>query len=117
VLAATGSSCDRANAVVHRLAAELAGRCGWHGCVAAFATAVSPSVPEAIERLQRSGAGRIAVASWFLAPGLLPKRVERAALTAEPGVMIAEPLGAHTSVAAVVISRYEAAGRALRTTA
>jgi sirohydrochlorin ferrochelatase len=114
VLAATGSSHDAANMVIHRLADELAGRCGWHGCVAAFATSVSPSVPEAIAALRRSGAGRIAVASWFLAPGLLPKRVQRAALAADPAVVLAEPLGAHPSVAGVVISRYEAAGRQLR---
>ena len=117
VLAATGSSRERANAAVHRLAAELADRCGWHGCVAAFATAVSPSVPEAIERLRRSGAGRLAVASWFLAPGLLPARVERAALTADPGIMIAEPLGPHAAVADVVLSRYDAAEQDLRAAA
>ena len=109
VLAATGSSRASANNAVHQLASSWARQHPWRGCLAAFATDVNPSVPEAIARLRTGGAARVAVASWFLAPGLLPARVERAALAADAGVRIAAPLGADASVAAVVVDRYQAA--------
>lgn len=106
VLAATGSSHASANTAVHRLANRLADDHGWSGCRAAFATAVAPSVPEAMARLRALGAGRVAVAGWFLAPGLLPTRVHRAALAADPSVLLADPLGPHPLVAEVVLDRY-----------
>jgi sirohydrochlorin ferrochelatase len=115
VLAATGSSRDAANVAVHRLATGLGARHGWHGCLAAFATPVSPSVPEAIARLRAAGARRIAVASWFLAPGLLPTRVADAASTA--AVPLAAPLGPHPLVADVVLTRYLTAAAAHRVAA
>jgi sirohydrochlorin ferrochelatase len=116
VLAATGTRHAEANAVVHRLAAGLAARRGWRGCHAAFATC-APSVDEALARLRAEGAERLAVASWFLAPGLLPERVRAAALAAEPDVRIAGPLGAHPGVARVVLHRYRTAAAALPTAA
>jgi sirohydrochlorin ferrochelatase len=116
VLAATGSSHASANAAVNRLASSWAARHRWSGCVAAFATALSPTVPEAIEQLRAAGAGRIAVAGWFLAPGLLPRRVGRAALAVDPGAVVAAPLGPDAAVAAVVIDRYLAAAHAARRT-
>jgi len=106
VLAATGSSRDSANDAVHRLASSWARSRPWRGCLAAFATDVSPSVPEAIARLRAAGAARIAVASWFLAPGLLPTRVHTAALATAPDATIAAPLGPDPSVAAIVLDRY-----------
>lgn len=109
VLAATGSSRPAANDHVTRIASTLAAEHGWRGAVAAFATAASPTVPEAIERLRARGAGRIAVASWFLAPGLLPSRVARAALATDPAVRLAAPLGADDAVADVVLDRYQGA--------
>ncbi|WP_028938687.1 sirohydrochlorin chelatase [Pseudonocardia spinosispora] len=106
VLAATGSSRPAANQAVHELASSLARSHRWRSCVAAFATGVSPSVPRAVSQLQKAGAGRIAVASWFLAPGLLSRRVSDAALSACPSALIAPPLGADPSVASLVVSRY-----------
>jgi sirohydrochlorin ferrochelatase len=106
VLAATGSSRPSANATVRRLAAACAARHSWRAGVAAFATAVSPSVPEAIGELRALGARRIAVAGWFLAPGLLPTRVRNAAVATDPAVRIAAPLGADSLVAEVVVDRY-----------
>jgi sirohydrochlorin ferrochelatase len=105
LLAATGSSRPAANAAVHRLAESWAQRHPWRGAVAAFATA-SPTVPEAITALRTAGAGRIAVASWFLAPGLLPTRVARAAREIDPTVRIAAPLGTDHSIADVILTRY-----------
>jgi sirohydrochlorin ferrochelatase len=109
VLTATGSSHPAANAAVRRLATELADRHGWHWGRAAFATAATPTVAEAITLMRAAGAGRIAVASWFLAPGLLPARVARAALAADSDAAIAAPLGAAAPVAEVIVDRYLAA--------
>ena len=110
VLAATGSSHTSANAAVHRLAASWARAHPWRaGCVPAFATAVSPTVAEAVEHLRAAGAGRIAVAGWFLAPGLLPRRVGRSALALDPTIQLAAPLGPDAAVAEVVLDRYLAA--------
>jgi sirohydrochlorin ferrochelatase len=94
---------------VARLAARWAAAHPWRGAVAAFATAVSPTVPEAVGRLRAAGAERIAVANWFLAPGLLPTRVARAALATVPDALSAAPLGADASVAEVILDRYAAA--------
>jgi sirohydrochlorin ferrochelatase len=114
VLAATGSSHASANAAVHRLAASWARDHPWRaGCVAAFATALSPTVGEAVERLRGAGAGRIAVAGWFLAPGLLPRRVGRCAHALDPSIQLAAPLGPDTAVAEVVLDRYLAAAPTL----
>ena len=63
-------------------------------------------MPAAIERLRAGGARRIAVASWFLAPGLLPDRV---ADLAGPDAVVAEPLGAAPELAALIVDRYTAA--------
>ncbi|MGB8961906.1 MAG: sirohydrochlorin chelatase [Pseudonocardiaceae bacterium] len=105
VLVAAGCSDPRANAAV----AEVAD--GW--AVPAFAAATSPTVGVALIGLHSSGARRVAVASWFLAPGLLPERVRAAALAAHPNVVVAEPLGADPTVADVVLDRYDAAARPL----
>lgn len=105
VLAAVGSSHASANAVVGELAREWQER---HACLVtpAFASATRPDVRSALVALRARGARRFAVASWFLAPGLLPDRVARLANEAEPGVLIAAPLGADTRVADVVLRRY-----------
>jgi sirohydrochlorin ferrochelatase len=104
VLAGAGSSHAPANAAVARVAA------GWdRPAVAAFAAAADPDVPTAIAALKAAGARRIAVGSWFLAPGLLPDRVARLALADEPSALVAAPLGADAEVADIVLSRYAAA--------
>ncbi|RZQ60390.1 sirohydrochlorin chelatase [Amycolatopsis suaedae] len=111
LLAAVGSSHAPANDAVSRLAAR------WqavHGCrvSAAFASAAAPDVPAALARLRAKGARRFAVASWFLAPGLLPDRVAR---LAGAGVAMAAPLGPDQRVADLVLTRYrETVAGALR---
>ncbi len=101
-LAATGSSHRAANAVVHRLAER------WPQTVAGFATA-SPGIDDAVAELRERGAHRIAVASWFLAPGRLLDRVHEQAA----GAPVAEALGAHPAIADVVLARYRAAAATL----
>ncbi|MGH3567046.1 MAG: CbiX/SirB N-terminal domain-containing protein [Pseudonocardia sp.] len=99
-------------------------RFGWSGGSAAFAATAEPAVSSAVAALRAGGARRIAVAQWFLAPGLLPAHVALAAQRAEAGgagrraeaggVAVADPLGADAEVAAVIIHRYQAAARARR---
>lgn len=109
VLAAAGSSRPTANRAVAAMAARLAEPTRWVGVAPAFASATRPTVPAAIERLRRAGARRIAVASWFLAPGLLPDKVARLAVDTHPAAVVAEPLGDDVEVAQLVVQRYEAA--------
>jgi sirohydrochlorin ferrochelatase len=109
VLAAAGSSHRPANAAVEAVAAGWSARAPWVGARAAFTAACAPSVPSAVAALTAHGARRIAVASWFLAPGRLPDRVAHAARAADPGVLVAEPMGADPEVAQVILERYAAA--------
>lgn len=106
ILAGAGSSHAPANAAVAAVAEDWARRNGWAGVVAAFAGAASPDVPGAATILRDCGARRLAVASWFLAPGLLPDRVAALAREVDPRVVLAEPLGADPALADVVLDRY-----------
>lgn len=108
VVSAVGSSNAGANAAVADLAARWETRLGVP-VTEAFASAARPDVPAALRRLRARGAERIAVAPWFLAPGLLPDRVAVLAREADRGIYLAEPLGTDPRVAAAVLRRYEAA--------
>jgi sirohydrochlorin ferrochelatase len=104
VLTGAGSSHAPANRAVSSVARRLAGRTNWTGAVAAFAAAADPDVPAAVAMLRARGARRIALGSWFLAPGRLPDRVIAQARALDPDVRIAEPLG--TAIADIVLDRY-----------
>ncbi|MGH3805654.1 MAG: sirohydrochlorin chelatase [Pseudonocardiaceae bacterium] len=106
VLAAAGSQQPPANAAVAAVAAAWARQTRWQ-VVPAFACAAQPTVPGAIATLRAHGARRIAVASWFLAPGLLPNKVTRQARESTSDAVFATPLGAHDAVAALIVDRYE----------
>jgi sirohydrochlorin ferrochelatase len=106
VLAAVGSSNDPANQAVSALAARWRDRLGLP-VIAAFASATTPDVPEAVAKLAAEGASRFAVASWFLAPGRLPDRIAALAReAARPDVPIAAPLALDPRVAGLVLRRY-----------
>lgn len=105
VVAATGSSRSDANAEVAAVTSRLAATVDCAGTRHAFATS-APSVADAVAELRAGGAERIAVASWFLAPGLLPDRV-RAAVAAD--AVVAAPLGADPLLARVILDRYDVA--------
>jgi sirohydrochlorin ferrochelatase len=109
VLAGAGSSHAPANEAVAAVARRWASRAGWAGVEPAFASATSPTVPEAVAALRARGAERIAVASWFLAPGRLPDRIRAQVLAEAPDALIAAPLGADTEVAELIGHRYAAA--------
>jgi sirohydrochlorin ferrochelatase len=96
VLAAAGSSDPRALAEVRQAGEALSAHLGTSVRVGYAATA-NPSVADAVAE----AGGRVAVASWLLAPGLFQRRV------AESGAdIIAEPLGAHPRVVDLVLRRY-----------
>ncbi|MGH3436439.1 MAG: sirohydrochlorin chelatase [Sciscionella sp.] len=103
ILAGAGSSHAPANAAVAAIARRWHTVTRWQATGAAFAAAADPGVAAATSALRAAGARRIALGSWFLAPGLLPDRV---IAQAGAGTVIAAPLGAHPQVAATVLDRY-----------
>lgn len=106
ILAGAGSSHAPANAAVAGVAEAWARSLGFAGVVAAFASAARPDVPAAAAMLRTLGARRLAVASWFLAPGLLPDRVAGLARETDPDAVVADPLGPDPALADLIIDRY-----------
>ncbi|AUG76544.1 hypothetical protein CFP65_1660 [Kitasatospora sp. MMS16-BH015] len=112
VLAAAGSSDRAANAATRAVAAEWRRTRGWAAVEVAHASSTGPQLPEAVAALRRSGATRVAVAPYLLAPGLLPDRIATAAATAGAD-LTAAVLGPAPELATLLLHRYDAA----RTTA
>ncbi|MGB0102163.1 MAG: sirohydrochlorin chelatase [Nocardioides sp.] len=104
VLAAAGSSDPLANQAVARLA-RLWGTHHKLPVTAAFASASPPATGEAVRAFRAQGRRHIAVASLFLAPGLLPDRAAELALEAG-AVAVSAPLGAHPELARTILARY-----------
>jgi sirohydrochlorin ferrochelatase len=104
VLAGAGSSDPVANQAVARLA-RLWGVRHKLPVTAAFASAAPPTTGEAVRAFRGEGRRHIAVASLFLAPGLLPDRAKELAIEAG-AVAVSEPLGAHPELARAVLARY-----------
>jgi sirohydrochlorin ferrochelatase len=103
LLAGAGSSHAPANAAVTAVASSWARRLPVAGVRATFASMADPDVPAAVAALRARGAKRIAVASWFIAPGRLPDKV---AALAGPDAIVAEPLGPAPELAELVMARY-----------
>ncbi|GAA3384328.1 sirohydrochlorin chelatase [Cryptosporangium minutisporangium] len=110
VLASAGAADPDANAEIWRAARlfwEYRG--GGAPVEVAYASATTPTVTESVQRLHRLGHDDVLVVPYFLAPGKLPGGVQRDARAA--GARTAEVLGAHESVARLVLARYaEAVG-------
>lgn len=104
VLAAAGSSDPLASQAVARLA-RVWGTRHRLPVTAAFASATPPATGEAVRAFRREGRRHVAVASFFLAPGLLPDRAAELALEAG-AVAVSDPLGAHPEVARAILARY-----------
>ncbi|MGC5015594.1 sirohydrochlorin chelatase [Streptosporangium sp. DT93] len=107
VLVSAGSGDRRANETVAGIAREWEARRGGR-VVAAYASAAGPAPEEAVLDLRRSGAARIVVAPYLLAPGHFADRIRRETLAAGAEV-VAEVLGAAPEVAAVLLERYDLA--------
>jgi sirohydrochlorin ferrochelatase len=110
VLAAAGSSRPQANAAVARLADQWRSARGWTAVVPAYASSASPGPGEAVTALLRSGAKRVVVATYLLAPGFFADQVREQSLAAGAHAVSA-PLGAAPEVADVIIERYLRAAR------
>ncbi|WP_432986056.1 sirohydrochlorin chelatase [Dactylosporangium sp. CA-233914] len=104
VLAAAGTRDDLARHGVDVAAAALGASLG-RPCVAAYASASPVTGAAAVAALRARGCERIAVSSYFLAPGKLHDLVIDSALRAGALAPVAAPLGAHVDVARLVVSR------------
>ncbi|MFF8604809.1 sirohydrochlorin chelatase [Streptomyces sp. NPDC015346] len=104
VLAAAGSRDPESTADIRRTAALLGERLGGVPVVAAYASAATPTVPEALRALTARGRHRIAVASCFTAPGLFATRT-----AAHAPWIAAAPLGPHPALARLILHRYDRA--------
>ncbi|MFC4587178.1 sirohydrochlorin chelatase [Sphaerisporangium corydalis] len=103
VLGAAGSSDPAALADVRAAARLLSVRLA-RPVTAAFASAGTPSVPDALERLRSGPAPRVVVASYLLAPGFFQDRLESAGAD-----LVSGPLGAEDDLAALAWHRYDEA--------
>lgn len=110
VLAAAGSSRPDANAAVAGLAAAWQSSRGWRAVVPGYASAESPTPGQAVAALLRSGARRIVVASYLLAPGVFADYIRQESF-ASGALAVSAPLGAAPEVADVVVERYLQAAR------
>src|SRR5699024_7908108 len=109
VLAGAGSAHQPANESVENTAGRWWSQSVWPAARAAFAAAVAPTVPQAIDELHAVGARRIAIGAWFLAPGLLPDRVIAQACAHTRAPLVAAPLADAPEVAELVAQRYTTA--------
>jgi sirohydrochlorin ferrochelatase len=105
VLAAAGSADPAASAGVGRQAALLGELLGVQ-VVAAFAAAGQPSVPAAVSSLRASTGGKVAIASYLLAPGHFQDQLSQAGAD-----WVTEPLSGQPALAGLVIDRYRTASR------
>ncbi|MEV4380564.1 sirohydrochlorin chelatase [Streptosporangium sp. NPDC049644] len=113
VLVSAGSSDPRANATIARIAGDWTRRRGWRSVSAAYASAAGPTPKEAVLRLRRSGAARIVIAPYLLAPGHFADKIRRETLAAGADV-VADVLGAAPELAAVLLERYDRAAHRRR---
>jgi sirohydrochlorin ferrochelatase len=105
VLAAAGSSDPAANAVIARMTAWWGRTAGWRAVIPAFASAASPTPAQAVAALRDRGAGKIAVASYLLAPGFFADRIREDSLAAG-ATAVSAVLGAAPELADVIVERY-----------
>lgn len=111
VLAAAGTRDDIARATVVDAADALGSELGVP-CLAGYASAAVPTPGEAVRALRGRGARRVAVASYFLAPGLLHDGALASAFAAG-AVAASAPLGDAQEIVDLVLSRAALAGRDL----
>jgi sirohydrochlorin ferrochelatase len=106
VLAAAGTRDARARGSVGRVAAALGARLGVP-CRVSYASAAAPAAGVAVAKLRAAGARRVAVAAYFLAPGLFHDAVLAAARDAG-ATAVAAPLTDAPDLADLVLRRVDA---------
>ncbi|QES50272.1 sirohydrochlorin chelatase [Streptomyces venezuelae] len=104
VLAAAGSRDPEAATDARHTAAQLSERLGGVPVVPGYASAAAPAVPDAVRALTARG-HRVAVASYFAAPG----RFATQSAAAAGGGPAAGPLGDHPALARLLLHRYDRA--------
>ena len=115
VLAAAGSRDPAGLADVQRAAKMLRSEWGpWvaHACL----TGAGPDLPAAVEYLRQTGADRVCVAPYLIAPGRFSRRVTDLAAAAG-ATTVAPVLGGHRLVTDLVVLRYQQGLRALAASA
>ncbi|MGW4950275.1 sirohydrochlorin chelatase [Streptomyces parvulus] len=103
VLACAGSRDPDSRTDTTRTASLLAARLGVP-VLPAYASAASPTVPEAVRALTARGHRRVAVAACFTAPGRFATQTAASA----PWIASA-PLGTHPAMARLLLHRYDEA--------
>jgi sirohydrochlorin ferrochelatase len=103
VLAAAGTRVAQARGTVERVAVALSDRFGVP-CAVGYAAGATPSGASAVDTLRARGARKVAVASYFLAPGRLYDLVTASAFGAG-AIAAAQPLGASWSLAELILER------------
>jgi len=111
VLAAAGSRDPARLADVERAAALL--RSEWGPRVSfAYLSRVGPDVPSAVRLVRQTGASRVCVAPYFLAPGQSSRRVRDLA-SVVGATTVAPVLAGHRLVRDLVVLRYQQGVKAL----
>ncbi|BCJ42740.1 sirohydrochlorin chelatase [Actinoplanes ianthinogenes] len=108
VLAAAGTRDPVARGTVEYAAAVLGARLGVPSRVS-YSSGVGPRAGEAVRALRAAGSARVAVAGYFLAPGLLYDQAAASAWEAG-AVAVAEPLGDAPELVGLIGERVAAAG-------
>ena len=111
---AVGSSDAGSDASIRARGRELSGVLGVP-VETVFATRLGhdgAAVADAVSRLRRQGATRIAASPLFLSAGLLTERVERRLDQIAPGSLVAGPVADHPAVIGAVVRLYRAAAPA-----
>jgi sirohydrochlorin ferrochelatase len=113
VLAAAGSTDPAGLADVGKAARLLASEWGpW--VTHSFLSGPGPDLAATVEHLRQTGAGRVCVAPYFLAPGRFSQKAKE--LSAAAGATtIAPVLGGHRLMTDLVVLRYQQGVRALAT--
>jgi sirohydrochlorin ferrochelatase len=103
VLAAAGSTDPAAAVAVEAIGSGLAERLG-RAVHIGYGAGATPRVPEAVAAARATGARRVVVAAYLLAPGFFHDRVLEAG-----GDVVSAPLAPDDRLAAIALDRYAAA--------
>jgi sirohydrochlorin ferrochelatase len=107
ILAAAGTTDPTARADLHVTATTLSALVGSRVGLG-FAATGDPSVDDAVAAARRSGARRVAVASYLLADGLFQQRLQACAAD-----VVSQPLGTHPGLPRLIANRFRRAAPGL----